>query len=123
MAIIIILQAIGIINDHLVQFAFIWYIFPVLVSRTKKNLATLHRVARWFVFKPNIPIWVDFGGSCYGKSWYTYFMTIWSILRPLEMFYGLLVYFVVIWYIFPVLVFWTKKNLATLCDGGSGQKY
>jgi hypothetical protein len=21
------------------------------------------------------------------------------------------------------LVFWTKKNLATLCDGGSGQKY
>jgi hypothetical protein len=30
-----------------------------------------------------------------------YFMTIWSILRPLEMFYGHLVYFVVIWYISP----------------------
>jgi hypothetical protein len=43
-----------------------------------------------------------------------YFMTIWSILRPLEILYGHLVYFVVIWYIFPVLVFWTKKNLATL---------
>jgi hypothetical protein len=28
-------------------------------------------------------------------------MTIWSILRPLETFYGHLVYFVVIWYIFP----------------------
>jgi hypothetical protein len=28
-------------------------------------------------------------------------MTIWSILRPLEIFYGLLVYFVVIWYILP----------------------
>jgi hypothetical protein len=28
-------------------------------------------------------------------------MTIWSILRPLEIFYGHLVYFVVIWYIFP----------------------
>jgi hypothetical protein len=28
-------------------------------------------------------------------------MTIWSILRPLEIFYGPLVYFVVIWYIFP----------------------
>jgi hypothetical protein len=28
-------------------------------------------------------------------------MTIWSILRPLEMFYGHLVYFVVIWYISP----------------------
>jgi hypothetical protein len=30
-----------------------------------------------------------------------YFMTIWSTLWPLEMFYGHLVYFVVIWYIFP----------------------
>jgi hypothetical protein len=30
-----------------------------------------------------------------------YFMTIWSILRMLDIFYGHLVYFVVIWYIFP----------------------
>jgi hypothetical protein len=29
------------------------------------------------------------------------FMTIWSILRPLEKFFGHLVYIVVIWYIFP----------------------
>jgi hypothetical protein len=28
------------------------------------------RVARWFVFKPKIPIWLNFGGSCYGKSRY-----------------------------------------------------
>jgi hypothetical protein len=28
-------------------------------------------------------------------------MTIWSILRPLEIFYGHLVYYVVTWYIFP----------------------
>jgi hypothetical protein len=28
-------------------------------------------------------------------------MTIWSILRPLEIFNGHLVYFLVIWYIFP----------------------
>jgi hypothetical protein len=28
-------------------------------------------------------------------------MTIWSILRPLEIFYVHLVYFVVFWYIFP----------------------
>jgi hypothetical protein len=27
--------------DHLLHFVFIWYSFPVLVSRTKKNLATL----------------------------------------------------------------------------------
>jgi hypothetical protein len=32
----------------------------------------------------------------------------------LYIFYGHLVKFVVIWYIFPVLVFCTKKNLATL---------
>jgi hypothetical protein len=24
------------------------------------------RVARWFVFKPKIEIWVNFGGSCNG---------------------------------------------------------
>jgi hypothetical protein len=28
------------------------------------------RVARWFVFKPKIPIWVIFGGSCYRKYSY-----------------------------------------------------
>jgi hypothetical protein len=43
-----------------------------------------------------------------------YFMTIWSLLRQLEKFYGHLVYFIVIWYIFPRFVFCTKKNLATL---------
>jgi hypothetical protein len=31
----------------------------------------------------------------------SYFVTIWSILRPLEIFYGHLVYFVDIRYIFP----------------------
>jgi hypothetical protein len=30
-----------------------------------------------------------------------YFMTIWPILRPLQIFYGHLIYFVAIWYIFP----------------------
>jgi hypothetical protein len=30
-----------------------------------------------------------------------YFMTIWSIVRPLEIFYGHLVAFAVIWYILP----------------------
>jgi hypothetical protein len=43
------------------------------------------RIARWFDFKPKIPIWVKFGGSCYGKS-LVYFRTIWSILLPLEIF-------------------------------------
>jgi hypothetical protein len=43
-----------------------------------------------------------------------YFVTIWSILQPWEIFHGHLVYFVVIWYIFPVLVFCPKINLASL---------
>jgi hypothetical protein len=30
-----------------------------------------------------------------------YLMTIWSILKPLEIFYDRLVYFVVIWYVSP----------------------
>jgi hypothetical protein len=51
-----------------------------------------YRVARWFVFKPKIPIWANFGGSCYGKSWY--------ILRPFGLFYSLWKYFKAIWYIF-----------------------
>jgi hypothetical protein len=43
-----------------------------------------------------------------GKFWgalqwkiLVYFMTIWPILRPLEIFYSHLEYFVVIWYISP----------------------
>jgi hypothetical protein len=28
------------------------------------------RVARWFVFKPKIQIWANFGGSCTGRCWF-----------------------------------------------------
>jgi hypothetical protein len=28
------------------------------------------RVARWYIFKPKIPIWVNFGGSCNWGCWY-----------------------------------------------------
>jgi hypothetical protein len=37
-----------------------------------------------------------------------------SILVPIDIFYSRLVYFVVIWYLLPVLVYCAKKNLATL---------
>jgi hypothetical protein len=37
-----------------------------------------------------------------------------TILQALEVFYGHLVYFVVIWYISPRFGMCTKKNLATL---------
>jgi hypothetical protein len=42
------------------------------------------------------------------------FYAIWYILLPFGIVYGHLVYFLVIWYIFPVLVRCNKKNLATL---------
>jgi hypothetical protein len=68
------------------------------------------KVASWFLFNTDIPIWANFGG---GKM-LIYFMTIWNILRT----FGL---FMTIWYILcsfgtfcPVLVSCTKKNLATL---------
>jgi hypothetical protein len=46
-----------------------------------------------------------------------YFTSIGNILWPFGIFCGNLVYFVVIWYILPVLVFWSKTNLATLITG------
>jgi hypothetical protein len=62
-----------------------------------------------------------FGGTCNARCWYTYVTAIWSILWPVGLFCGQLVYFVVILYIlwpfcifFLVLVFCAKKNLATL---------
>jgi hypothetical protein len=86
------------------------------------KLTEIHtfRVARWFVFKPKIPIWVNFGVSCNGKSWY--------ILWPFCLLFCYWKYFRAIWYIlwsfsifFHVLVFCTKKNLATLILNEIGQ--
>jgi hypothetical protein len=70
-------------------------------------------VARWFVFKPKIQIWENFIGSCNGRCWYI-FWTLGLFYGLFVIFYGHLVSLVVIWYIFPVLVFCIKKNLATL---------
>jgi hypothetical protein len=58
-----------------------------------------NRVARWFVFEPKIRIWVNLEGIA---------------MENLGIFNGHLVYFLVIWNFSPVLVFLTKKNLATL---------
>jgi hypothetical protein len=49
------------------------------------------RVARWYVFKPKIPIWVNIGGPWNGKVWYTYSVDIWNILWTFGIFYGRLV--------------------------------
>jgi hypothetical protein len=64
-----------------------------LVTAFAVFLLLVIRVARWFVFKPKIPIWVNFGESCHGKSWY--------ILWPFGLFNGYWKHFMAIWYIFP----------------------
>jgi hypothetical protein len=48
------------------------------------------------------PIWVNFGGSCNGRCRNMFYLDIWSILRLFDIFYVKLIYFVVIWYIFPL---------------------
>jgi hypothetical protein len=68
------------------------------------------RVARRHIFKPKIPIWVNFGGSYNGRCW-LYFMEIWSILRPFGILCG---FYHHLMYLFPVLVCCAKGNLATL---------
>jgi hypothetical protein len=77
------------------------------------------RVARWHIFKPKIPIWV----FRYQRDlqWLTliYFIAVWSILRPFGICCGHLVYSLVIWYTFPVLVYCTNKNLATVVGSPS----
>jgi hypothetical protein len=37
------------------------------VDKIRWQHAVVDRVARWFVFKPKIQIWVNFGGSCNGR--------------------------------------------------------
>jgi hypothetical protein len=61
------------------------------------------RFARWYIFKPKLPIWVNFGGACNETCWY--------ILSTFGIFHGFLVYYP------PFCNIFTRfgmKNLATL---------
>jgi hypothetical protein len=49
------------------------------------------RVARWFIFKPKVLIWVNFVGSCNERYWYILWLFGEHILRP----FGI---FVAVWY-------------------------
>jgi hypothetical protein len=94
---------------------------------TIQSGSMLGRVARWCIFEPK--------KFHLGKFWsvlhwiiLVHFMVICSILlpfglhilRPFDIVCGNLVYFILIWYIFPILVRCTKKNLATLILGRYG---
>jgi hypothetical protein len=55
------------------------------------------RVARWFLFKPKIPNWVNFEGLYLDWKMLIYFMALWNILQAFGIFYDHLVHFVFIW--------------------------
>jgi hypothetical protein len=89
-----------------VQLASLFSNFPNGGFPARSLFKMAARVARWFVFKPKIQIWVNFGGSCNGRCWY--------ILCTLGPFYGLfyilwtfsivrdnLAYFSPFWYFVP----------------------
>jgi hypothetical protein len=63
--------------------------------------AVASRAARWFLFRPEIPIWVYFGGTWNGKCCYVYILVFSNSLLTLVIFCGHFVIFIVIWYIFP----------------------
>jgi hypothetical protein len=78
-----------------------------------------NRVARWFIFKPKIPIWVNYLGPYLDWKMLKYFMAIWNILGTFGIVYEHFVHFVLFGIFFPVLVSCTKKNLATLEKKGN----
>jgi hypothetical protein len=57
-------------------------------------------VARWYIFKPKNPIWVNLGRpkneDCWNILW-----TFWNILQPFYILYGHLVILVANWVYFP----------------------
>jgi hypothetical protein len=81
------------------------------VCHQKKSLRRVilvwSRVARWFVFKPKIPIWVNCLGVFQWKilahfyDHLVYFKAIANILRPFGTFCGHLVYFSAFRYFVP----------------------
>jgi hypothetical protein len=56
---------------------------PLGIRQSTNERHFLVRVARWFILKPKIPIWVNFGRPYNGECFY--------ILRPFGRLYGHLV--------------------------------
>jgi hypothetical protein len=77
--------------------------FLIHIEKSRIKKTEWIRVARWFVFKPKNQ---NLGKFCSVLLWkiLVYFMTIWSMLWPLEIFFDHLVYFVLIWNTFPRFV-------------------
>jgi hypothetical protein len=60
-----------------------------------EHLLTVHlhqvvlgRVARLHIFKPKIQIWVNFGGTCNGKYWYSFYLVYFTAICYILWFFG-----------------------------------
>jgi hypothetical protein len=60
--------------------------WPIFLLRWSNEGTRKFGIARWYILKPKIPVWVNFRGP-----WNGHFMAIWSILRQFGEFYGHLV--------------------------------
>jgi hypothetical protein len=71
------------------------------------SLRPVNRVARWYIFKPKSPIWVNVGGSCN--------RTRWCILWLFGLFYNYLVDFRVSWAHFPPFWYAVSRKIWQPC--------
>jgi hypothetical protein len=69
--------------SHFFENVFARQFFPRFFSLRKKPGGFGSRVARWFIFEPKIPIWINFGRSWNEKCWH--------ISWPFRIVYGHLV--------------------------------
>jgi hypothetical protein len=117
---------------------FVWHILLLgrsFISMMHACKATAHsRVARWFIFKPKIPIWVNFGGPWIEKCWniyghWEYLMDIRGILWPFVTFFVHLVHFYRFWYHvprkiwqpWPILGKLVGIKIVNICEGRCSQ--
>jgi hypothetical protein len=117
--ILYILWSFCIFCGHFAIFLTFWYVAPRKIWQPWSRLdlwgARLHinkhqvawpqgRVARWYIFKHKIPIWVNLGGSGNRRFWYI-FWPLGQFSRHLVFLWSFgivcdhLVYFMAIWYI------------------------
>jgi hypothetical protein len=84
-------------------------VISFMTATTSEQKATKTGVARLYIFKPNIPIWVNIEGSCNGRCWFILWYLVY-FTALLCIFCGNLVYFVVIWYIFRFGMLYQEKS-------------
>jgi hypothetical protein len=77
-----------------------------------------YRVVRWFVFKPKIPTWVNFGGSCNRKCYifwpFGLFYGHWKYFTAFGIFCGHVVYFSPFWFVVPRQILFVRVYMHAL---------